>query len=513
MSKDTLYNLIQTLSKSEKRKFRMELYKYRTSKSGHLILLFDLYNNIKDFDEEKLDTAIKDAKFSINPTYDKHRLQKKLVSYIGSINDNSILKKLQNLWIQVLALYSKRQFELALKYADQGIKVAKKESSNFFFYLFVNEKINISQELPKLNASKQLQLINQSIESENLYHMKHVYTMLYQKAECLVNQINSLPEPEISKGINEITNSVYFKDESLALDNYCKEYLYDVKSNVYNYKENYNKELEYRKKTFDIYSQYENIPQEAFFNYVASGFNYISVLIKLGKIRLGRECLEVIGEMVVKNKDRVDKFVNSTYEINKDYFELDFSSRCFEASEVVKNVSLNQDLINQKISSATILVKNDFYDLIIANYFGAGQFEEVIIFQNEYAELLKGNCDKQCFYNVKLYTFLANYELGNLRVLQSLFDAFYYFCRQNGFEKQRYKEVFKILRKLCNNPPKELVSELCQNSLKEYEKIGFFKRHHLNYLLCWMKSKANKINLSEAVELERKNFRDYEARL
>ncbi len=491
MSKGTLYNLVHSLSKGEKRKFKIELAKYKTGKSSNLSVLFDLYNKQEVFDESRFLASITDSKLASNLSYEKFRLQKAIITYLGNNADGLMTAKLMNTFNQVLILASKRQFELALKYAENGRKLAAKIGSNFFVHLFVDEKINIYNELPNIDFANQLKLINLSIKSENLYHLKHNYMMLYQKAEYLSTLINPLPEKDVIKGIKEITESIYYKDESLAIDLNCKENLYDAKATIYGFQKEYDKQLEYKKKVYDLNKEYIGVTEKFLFNYIASIINYSFLLIQLDKIEKANSCIEELNKISVKYKNTVDDLSKTMIDTNLVCLNLKILSKKGKHKEVCKYVLNKKNKIDYLISNSIDDLKNEYYNLIISNLFAEKLFEELINKQADYIDLLNGSYSKYCYHNIKLYTFLANYELKNDRMLRSIFDSYYYYCRHNGLTKKQHKVIAKLLRKLCQYPENKIVSKLCLEVLESFKDEDLIENEQINYFISWLEDKVN----------------------
>ena len=60
LKKDYLYELIQSLDKSEKRYFK--LYHKTENKEQKHVILFDAFEKAKDYDEKKIKSQIKNLK-------------------------------------------------------------------------------------------------------------------------------------------------------------------------------------------------------------------------------------------------------------------------------------------------------------------------------------------------------------------------------------------------------------------------------------------------------------------
>ncbi|SHJ46754.1 hypothetical protein [Aquimarina spongiae] len=122
---EELFHLIQSLSKSEKRYFKLSA---QGSDSAEYLVLFDAIEAQKEYDEQEIKTIFKDKAFVNQLTtiknYLKHRILQSLRNYHAKISKNTeLLDILRNVEI----LFHKGQYTIC----DSELKRAEKKAKSF----------------------------------------------------------------------------------------------------------------------------------------------------------------------------------------------------------------------------------------------------------------------------------------------------------------------------------------------------------------------------------------------
>ena len=124
--KDDLFQLIRSMSKSEKRYFKMESKKAGNKTSNH-IKLFDTINNLEDYDEEVLKKKLKKEKFVEHLSAEKRYLYQAVLKSIRNFNsDKSIFTQLKNMVMDANQLLGRGLYTQAEKMLDKAHKMAEK---------------------------------------------------------------------------------------------------------------------------------------------------------------------------------------------------------------------------------------------------------------------------------------------------------------------------------------------------------------------------------------------------
>ena len=139
--------------------------KYTNSKDGNVARLFDAFNNMQEFKEENLKAILKEDKILQNLSYEKHRLQNVVIEFLTSKNQNSSLElELNSIFSQICALEIKRQYGIALKVIEKGIKISELYECNRFLLEFLQKKHETLGKLRPLKFDEILRNSTKSIE-------------------------------------------------------------------------------------------------------------------------------------------------------------------------------------------------------------------------------------------------------------------------------------------------------------------------------------------------------------
>lgn len=167
LKKDYLYELIQSLDKSEKRYFK--LYHKTENKEQKHVILFDAFEKAKDYDEKKIKSQIKDAYIQKHFSETKYYLYQqilKVLKFYRTENsvDNLLIEKIQNIEV----LIQKALFEQAINELQKAKKMAfDYERFEFLTLLFsYQNKIIVST---RLNGYTPAELEKLWLEKSNAF--------------------------------------------------------------------------------------------------------------------------------------------------------------------------------------------------------------------------------------------------------------------------------------------------------------------------------------------------------
>ncbi len=140
---EAVHQLIRTLSKAEKRHFKMTASRYSKNKNNY-ILLFDAIDQQEEYNESKLKRKFKNQAFGQNLGKTKYLLYELLLKSLRPLyNSKNITKQIQGLLQSVEFLFSKSLYEQA--YAL--IRKVKKQTLHFQLYPLYYEALGFEKKL------------------------------------------------------------------------------------------------------------------------------------------------------------------------------------------------------------------------------------------------------------------------------------------------------------------------------------------------------------------------------
>jgi hypothetical protein len=122
--KELLFQLIKSLTKEEKRNFKLYVSKYNGSKENNYIMLFNAIDKQESYDEDAIKKQYKDRLFIKQLTVTKHYLQKQIVKSLQNLHpDESVSSSVLTMHHQVVILFKKGHYEICRELVKKGIEV------------------------------------------------------------------------------------------------------------------------------------------------------------------------------------------------------------------------------------------------------------------------------------------------------------------------------------------------------------------------------------------------------
>ena len=491
-STDSLFQLIKSLEKSEKRNFKLYVKRNYSSDDLRIIQLFDALDNMKEYDEKKILQKSKGIKKKQLSNI-KASLYKEVLSSLRLIKDeNNIDIQLHEQMDFARILYNKGLYLQSLKLLDKMKELAR--SNNQFTYLqqilFFEKKIEglfitrsikdkaeqLSQESDDVNTHLTLvnKLSNLALQLYGWY-IKHGHA----RNEKDVRELKEFWEKNLPAEAGQATG---FYERLYFYQSYCW-YVFIQQDYLHYYR--------YTQKWVDLFAEQPAMYDIEPAHYIKGIHNLLNAHFG---VRSAKKLEEAIGEFekfshrkVVKENDinRILVFVYlATSKINKHFLEGSFT----EGLKIVPYIEDKLSEFELFIDRHRVLV---FYYKIACLHFGAGKNEKAIDYLNKIINWkVDLRTDLQCY--ARLLHLIAHYELGNFDLLEYLTKSVYRFMAKMESLSAVEEEIFKFLRGSFRIGAHALKPEF----EKLLEKLKNFEHNHFetrtfSYLdvISWLESK------------------------
>ena len=490
---DPLFDLIKSLTKTEKRHFRLFVNRSRNTDEVKFIKLFDAMESMKVYDDlsilQKV-PSIKKVQFSNQKAHLYRQILSNLRHYHAGQNiDIQLRESLDHSKI----LYNKGLYKQALKVLDKSKILAKKCK-----YYIIELEI---------------------IEFEKLIESQYITRSITTRAEELTSEINQTTQIIISS--NKLSNLAlnlyglylkngYAKNESdiYKTKEYFNKNMPEVKIELLNFHEQlYYHQCYVRfnyiiqnfpncyKHAYSWVSLFKNNPEMAKrqpVEYIKGYHNLLSVLFQLQHYT--RFC-QVIDELAaIQHNDQIVRDLNTkvlvfkflfSSKINKYFMEGNFT----EGVKLIPELLEKLEEYSSKIDPERLLL---FYYKIATLYFGSGNNRKAIYYLNQILNFREANLreDIHCF--SRILNLIAHFDAGEDHQLEHQIKSTFQFIGKMNDQQAVQKEIFQFLRKSGKIKPNELKSEfqLLYDRLSVY-KEDIYERRPFLYLdiLSWLKSK------------------------
>ena len=501
--KDPLFSLIKSLSKSEKRQFKLYAGRLEGNTQSNFMALFVLMDKLNVYDEKLIlaRTGIKKQQISNTKA---HLYRQILISLrLSPIHQNSITQIREQIDFATI-LYTKGLYKQSLRLLDKTKSVAvAKEQYNLAYEIIELEKVIESQYITRSMSDRAdtLAIEAKNINQKNMvtsklsnlslqlysWFLKHGYAR-NDKDTQTVEQYYADRIPKYKFSELGFTSKMYLYQANLWQGFITQDFL-SCYRNSQKLVQLFHDLPDMKKLHPVFYLKAVNYLLESLF-YLQKKDKFKEILDELTK--------EINEEKIFSSENTQNLCFLYLYQhkINSFYLTGDFK----KGTEFVKDVLIELDKTDKKIDAHHVML---FYYKIACMYFGAGDYEHCIFYLNKIIKNkdLKMREDLLCY--TRVLNLVAHYESGDDEYIEELIKSTYKFLLKmnNLYEVQR--KMIKFLRNLSNLYPHELrkaFKELYEE-LKIYEDHPYEKRSFLYLdILSWLESNIKGVPVEDIVK-------------
>ncbi|WP_054852380.1 hypothetical protein [Olleya sp. ITB9] len=501
--KDNLFLLVKSLTKSEKRQFKLYVGRLGVNQDSKFLNLFNLLDKAHSYNEAVIlkSGVVKKQQLA---NVKAHLYKQILISLKLNPSHQNIRSQIREQLDFASILYHKGLYKQSLKILDKAKELA-----------IVNEEKNLAYEIVELEKVIESQYITRSISS---------------RADELTVQAKSLSEANvITSKLSNLSLQLYSiilktgyvknEEESQAVTTYFEDRLPKVKR----------ADLGFREKLwlYKAYLWYSFLMQD-FLNCYKYALKWVDLfyenpnMISLNPVFFLKGNNYLLESLYfIKNKPKFIKKLDEFYEVvNQKHFPKDenVSSLVFLYGNFHK---INQFFIDGSFEEGLTLIpqietelikfsskidehhKMVFYYKFASLHFGAGNNKECIFYLDKIIsnKSLSMREDLLCFSRV--LNLVAHYEAGLDYHLEALLRSTYKFLIKMNDLHEVQKEMIKFIRGLQDVYPQDIKKEFIKllEVLKQYEGHPFERRAFL-YLdvISWLESKIDNKPVGQVVK-------------
>lgn len=504
---DALFLLVKSLTKSEKRQFKLYAGRLGGNSEKNFIALFSVLDKLTEFDEKQIlaKTNIKKQQLSNSKA---HLYRQILVSLkLNPIHQSAKMQVREQLDFATI-LYNKGLHKQSLKVLDKAKGIAlSNEDSNLAFSIVELEKVVESQYITRSLSSRADDLIEQSKDLGER-------TLMLSRLSNLSLQLYSML---LKKGY--VSNDADYEE----VRSFFKKSLpdYDIKKlglieKLYLYKaflwynfivQDFVSSYRYAQKWVDLF--YYN-PQMKKTNpvFYLKGINYLlESLFLIQHLTKFRSTLNFFEEELNHQKFLLNENTESLAflylylnKINLYFLEGNFNLGLSLIPEVLEEIEGRRS----KIDEHHVMV---FYYKFASLYFGASDYEMCIYYLEKIIKnkQLGMREDLLCF--TRILNLVAHYEAGMDQNLEALIKSTYKFLIKMNELHLVQQRIITFLRSLTNIYPHELKNAFkdLHRELKVFENHPFEKRSFMYLdIISWLESKIDNVDVESIIKRKSK---------
>ena len=500
-SADTVFQLIKSLEKSEKRNFK--LYMKRNSGGDlKIVKLFDALEKMEDYDEPTL--------LKKNKTIQKQQLSNlKAHLYKQILNSLRILKDESNVDMTLheqmdhaRILYNKGLYLQSLKILDR-VKILAKENNQLTYVqqvLFFEKKIE-GLFITRSMQDRANQLSAEAMEVNSQLSMVNSLSNLSLQLYSWYIQHGHARNAKDEAALKFFLEKNLLKGANLAKGFYERLYLYQCYCWYAFIRQDFLQYYRHTQRWVDLFDENPVMKEIESAHYIKGVHNLMGAHFDLGNhLRLSKviEQFDKFNHRKVVQKNDNNRILSFVYlytaKINLHFLDGTFN----DGLKLVPYIEEKLKEYELFLDRHRVLV---FYYKIASLYFGAGKNEKAIDYLNKIINWkVDLRTDLQCY--ARLLHLIAHYELGNYNLLEYLTKSVYRFMGKMESLSMVEEEMFIFLRRSFKVEQKALRSEFEKllDKLKKYEGNRFETRA-FSYLdvISWLESKIDNVPVMEII--------------
>lgn len=189
-NKDQLFELIKSLSKSEKRYFKLYVSRHTTKENNNYTLLFDYLDKAGDYIEKEVFKHFKKEAFINNFSITKRRLYDQIISSLNAYHSRNSIDALLYKNLQGAAiLYQKSLYSQAEKLLNSAHKLASKHE-RMALLIEIEHKQQQLIETRHYSSVKKEELDKRQLQHNEILHQVHLQSELWFTKSLLFVELN-----------------------------------------------------------------------------------------------------------------------------------------------------------------------------------------------------------------------------------------------------------------------------------------------------------------------------------
>ena len=492
---DHLFLLIKTLTKSEKRIFRLYVTRNQSSEDLKFISLFDVMDKQRDYDESEV--------FKKAPEIKKEQISNlKAHLYKQILASLRLIEKNKNIDIDIRenidyakVLYNKGLYPSAVKILERAKNLAK---ANHLYFLVLEtlefEKMIESRHITKAHEGRAddlaLETQKMMVHIQSAARLSNLSIQLYAMYLKLGHAKN--PE-ELQKIENFLENELKTLPKEQEMDFFERVYLFQCHTWVTYIGQNWKNYYRYTYKWVEMFEREPVMKINDTPLYFKGLHNLLNALFmtldhaRFSKILSNTENYFAKHEEVMHESSKIAaQHLIHTAHINKHFLEGSFT-------EGLKRIPLVEKFIIEDagmLDEHRILI---FYYKIACMYFGVSNYDKCILYLNKIINLKTNSLrtDIQCF--SRILHLVAHYEKGHHALLEYYTKSVYRFLLKHGDMSGVVQEILRFLRKALFINQKELKDVFIELKARlEVLAENPYERRSFIYfdILAWLESKT-----------------------
>lgn len=501
---DHLFRLIKTLSKGEKRFFKLYVSRLSDSENKKFIILFNAIDKQKEYDEELIlskQKSLHPRQFSNLKAHLYYQLLKCL-KLCNSDNLDSI--NIIELIDYARILYSKCLYKECIKMIDKVKKMAiENDYSILLLEILELEKLVIPKTLNAGNEQRVNQVITETVQVAESIKNINIFSNLSLKLNSYYVQTGFIKNKEDLHRLDQLFHSSLpvYNEHNLSFQE--KLYLYNSFIGYYFFIQNFKQAYVYADKLVTLFEIQPDMKKHKLEMYIKALNNLLVAQHKLFKynefvftqkklVAIKRDKTFVLTENINLSLFKTIYF----HEINRHFMSGEFKS----GTRMVAALESEINKFISRLDKHSILI---FYYKISCLYFGSSNFKMALKWLNKILNEKEIQLREDLYSFSRILSLICHFELENSDLVESTIKSTYrYFIKKGDLTIYQTYILDFLKRILTDGSAKNLRNSLIRlkSEMEQLEKNHFEKRAFIYFdIISWLESKIQKRTVQEII--------------
>ncbi len=498
-----LYQLIHSLSGSEKRYFKLFVQKNGVDTNNKYIQLFDAIDKQRVFDEDALQqhiykgSPIQSRKYSELKAYLYDLILKALQNYDEK---TSIDYRLKGMLQNIRVLYKRGHYDDCKESIQKAKKMAHKYEDFTTLLQLLNWEKQIAYTLINVRFfDEELGRIDRE-EKECLQRLQNLsaYRNIFLQLYSILRKVAFTSRAEIKTQLQTLVDSPLLQDEKAPQSHLAKVFYYRITS-LYHYARGaYDDFYQHSKTLIELMESQGHYLKEDVSEYISAISNHTVSCRRLHLYEEWKQTNEKLLQIIPKTYD--DKL-----KIHRQYYQGKFSW-CITTGAFEEGVeALDKHLKDVQQFDQALFTRGTFYFQYFQLYFGNENYDQALEYLNRWLNQPKSLERQDLQTLARLLNLIIHYEMGNTILLESLLRSTYRYLKKVDQLRPIERKILNFIKnstKVYSQKEMQAYYISLQNdldNLSETGKMGPFD------LAAWLDSKINKKPFAQVVQEKFKN--------
>jgi len=507
-----LFNLIDSLTKSEKRFFKLN----SSLQSGdkNYIKIFDFIEKQKKYDEEELKESFKNERFIDHLPSEKNHLYKLILKSLRAFySDQTISAQLKQEIKNVEVLHKKALYKECAKFVKRAKKMAKRyEKFYYWFELISWERLLLEDAYEEGVFTQDINKLIEE-EAEVIEKLRNLaeYQILYSKINLIFKSGGFSRNDTERQVVAEIADYHLIKGKNTAVSVRATSICYYIKGLCAASIRDYEDAIVNFRKAKMVMDKNPDIKQDLQGRYISTLTFLLNCYIDQYDFENAQRFLDEIKDLSNQTGyDSIDSKIKIFSSIGIGEVQLYNRMGDFKKGlEVLSDIEQDLELHKNKLTKEKILLFN--YSKAYT-MFGNAEYKVALRGLNDVLNDNEKHLRQDVYSFSRIFNLIVHYELGNFDFVEYEVKSTSRFLNKQEKDYQIEKVFIKFIKKLAREEYSLNKKEIFQSFYDEI--IVLLKLPHEQVILeyfnitAWVYSKIKRIDFREAIKFTQENLKN-----